>query len=304
MAAAFARQRLIVVPRSTRSVRSQSFPLERVLGTNWPAQISTFRPQSLRIPSRAGQSLLSSAQGVPWRTAASAAGPAAVRFNSSMPDTRLAPTPQTTDPASNEASSFPEAPDLSDFDISSIPEHIGYLKELGLNYGWGPSSIVQWVIEHIHIWTGVPWWAAIVGTGLVIRAALLKPMIDASDMQARTQNIKHLTKPMREKYMQASAQGDPIEAQLQRAKISELHREHGIQMFKSALPMLQIPFGFAMFRVVRGMTNLPVPAIMDESVLWLKDMTIADPLFLLPAITSLCIYQTMKVRSVHSHIFE
>lgn len=37
-------------------------------------------------------------------------------------------------------------------DASPIPEQIGYLKDLGLDYGWGPTSFVQWLIENIHVY--------------------------------------------------------------------------------------------------------------------------------------------------------
>jgi len=38
---------------------------------------------------------------------------------------------------------------LAEVDIASIPERIGYLKEVcGMDFGWGTTSIFQWVLEH------------------------------------------------------------------------------------------------------------------------------------------------------------
>ncbi|KAJ5689331.1 hypothetical protein N7462_003723 [Penicillium macrosclerotiorum] len=264
-AAVFARQRLNMASRSTRS-------------------ISTFRPQRFQTPGQKSQLTLNSSGIASWRSASTAVGPAAVRFNSTS-NTTPAPSPETNAPA-----------DVSDigFDISQIPEKIGYLKELGLDYGWGTSSMVQYAVEHLHMWTGLPWWASIVGVGLAIRVALLKSMIDASDNGARMHNSRPLLDPLRREMMVAQKNGETAKFQMKRLEMSKLHSDYGIKPWKSFVPMLQIPFGYGVFRVVRGMTSLPVPALLDESILWLNDLTVSDPLYILPAISGACMYLTFK----------
>lgn len=263
---------------------------QTTVGTKWIAQISTFRPQRLRIPSHGGRFSAASTGSASWRATAVAAGPAAVRFNSSSTHTTAAQTPGTTDPGA-----LTEAGDLADFDITTLPEKIGYLKELGLDYGWGPTSIMQYVIEHIHIWSDMPWWASIVGAGLLVRLILLKPMLDASDISAKMHNVKPITNPLRQEMMRAVKENNQVEIHRKRAAITQAHVDAGVQMWKTMVPMLQIPFGYGIFRLVRGMTSLPVPAIMSESLFWLNDMTISDPMFILPGLTSLFMYLTFKV---------
>lgn len=58
--------------------------------------------------------------------------------------------------------------------------------------------------------------------------------------------------------------------------------------------MLQIPLGFGMFRVIRGMASLPVPAMLNESIFWLNDLTVHDPYFILPAMTALFMFSSLK----------
>jgi YidC/Oxa1 family membrane protein insertase len=43
------------------------------------------------------------------------------------------------------------------------------------------------------------------------------------------------------------------------------------------------------------MASLPVPAMLDESVLWINDLTISDPYYMLPVVTSAFMYMTLKV---------
>lgn len=241
---------------------------------------------------RAQLTPLSSGQ-APWKASFPAVGLAAVRFNSSWSDPAATPAAETTTPGSPP----PAFDDLSTLDISAIPEHIGYLKQLGLDYGWGPASMMEWFIEHIHIWTGLPWWASIVTVGILIRAALLKPMLDASDNGARLHNVKHLTAPIRAEMMSSmKAGGNSFEVQMKKAEINKIHADHGIATYKSFVPMLQLPLAFGMFRVIRGMGSLPVPGLANESVLWITDLTVADPLYVLPALTSLFLYFSLKVR--------
>lgn len=190
---------------------------------------------------------------------------------------------------------LPDASDLSESDIAAIPEHIGYLKDLGLDFGWGPASMVEWMIEHLHITSGLPWWASIVGAGLIVRLALLQPMLAASDQGAKASNLKPQTEPIRQEMLRLAKEGNQTEMIRKRHEMTQLNKANGIKMWKNLIPMLQIPIGFGTFRVVRGMASLPVPAMLDETVLWIQDLTVADPFYILPAITAGFMYLTLRV---------
>ncbi|KAJ5836719.1 Membrane insertase OXA1/ALB3/YidC [Penicillium robsamsonii] len=256
-AAAFARQRMTVMSRSSRPM-------------------STLRSQSMRFTSQRGQLKSALSGSAPWRMTSAVVGPAAVRFNSTSSETTL---PEFAIDGSLKNS-------VNITDITTIPERIGYLKELGLDFGWGFTSTMQWLIEHTHIWTGLPWWASIVAVGLVTRVAMLKPVLGASENAARMTNAKSKSEPLRKRMIAASTSGNTSEAQLARAELQQINQEFGIKTWKSFLPMLQIPLGFGCFRVVRAMTSLPVPAMAMETAGWIKDLTIADPTYILPMIAA------------------
>lgn len=218
------------------------------------------------------------------------------RFNSTSSTASVASGTTASEGAADQAAQT-EAGDISGLslsDIDAIPEHTGYLKQLGLDYGWGPSSMIEWVIEHIHIWSGLPWWASIVGTGLLVRLALLYPMLGASDTAARMQNIKHIINPLRTKMLQTNTAGNMVEATRIRAEMSKLQSDHGIKPIKSFIPFLQVPLGFGCYRVVNGMTSLPVPGLAVEAAGWLKDLTVADPVFILPALSATFMHLTLR----------
>jgi YidC/Oxa1 family membrane protein insertase len=214
------------------------------------------------------------------------------RFNSTSSATDATASEHLSDAPTD--TGVADLSDLSAADLSSIPEHIGYLKDLGLDYGWGPSSIIQFFIEHIHMWGGLPWWASIVGTGLLLRLALLYPTLGAVDTSTKMLNIKPVTEPLRQQMIMRGKDGNQVEMLKLRAEIQKLHQEQGIVAWKSFIPMLQIPFGFGCYRVVKGMAALPVPGLTMESVAWLKDLTVADPYFILPAASSLFMYLSIR----------
>ncbi|RAH73733.1 membrane insertase OXA1 [Aspergillus aculeatinus CBS 121060] len=264
-----ARQRSLAFSRSSRSM-------------------SSFRSQASRNALRYGASSRPMAKSSSLRSASAIPAISAARFNSTTAAPADAPTVVPT-PEVVEA-----VPDLVEIDITTIPEKIGYLKELGLDYGWGFSSTIEWIIEHVHIYSGLPWWASIIGTGLLVRLAMVKPTLEAANATTKLNNIKHLTTPIRAKQMAASRESNMLEMNKARADMQELHTKHGIQPWKAMIPMIQIPLGFGCYRVIKGMTSLPVPALTSEHVGWLQDLTIADPLYILPAVSSFFLYFSLK----------
>ncbi|KAK1144317.1 hypothetical protein N8T08_005469 [Aspergillus melleus] len=261
---AIARQRLATFSRSSRSM-------------------SSFRPQTSGFAARYGKLNQSLAGQRSWRPASAIPTISSARFNSSSSASNTAATENASDLS-----------DLSVDKINSIPEKIGYLKDVGLDYGWGPSSLMEYVIEHFHVWTGLPWWASIIGTGLLVRLALLKPMLGAADTSTRLNNIKPVLNPIRTQMTQAMREGNTTRAQELKMEMSRIQELHGVKAYKSFIPLLQIPLGFGMYRVVKGMTSLPVPELLHESVGWIQDLTVADPFYILPACSGLFLYLALK----------
>ena len=178
-----------------------------------------------------------------------------------------------------------------------VYEHLGFLKEMGLDYGWGPTAFMETLLEHVHIYLGTPWWASIGITMLIIRALLLKLYIDASDSNARRQLLKPLEAPITARINAARAGRDQKAMQAAWAERRLLFKSAGIAWWKSLAPFLQLPIGFGTFRLMRGMAWLPVPGFDTGGLLWMPDLTQSDPYFILPIATAAAYYFTFKVRS-------
>ncbi|KAL1841911.1 hypothetical protein VTJ49DRAFT_6433 [Mycothermus thermophilus] len=215
---------------------------------------------------------------------------------------RNASTQSTAPPAASaDPSPLPDVSatplELSGSDLLNIPEQIGFLKALGLDFGWGPTSLMQTVLESIYVYTGLPWWASIAAVALAVRLVLIKPQINASENALRYQKLskdpRYIAAMEEMKYNMIA--GNHLAAAQSRAKVQMMNKEGGYSMMKGFIPLLQLPLGIGMFRLVKGMSALPVPSLETGGMLWFTDLTIADPYFILPVATGIMMSIGMRI---------
>lgn len=222
----------------------------------------------------------------------------ALRFASTAPIASTDPTssgPTESVAVPTDDFNTPSVEDIT-ADLPPVPETLGYLKDLGLDFGWGPTAFVEYLLEHVHIYTATPWWASILLTALAVRLALLKPYIDASDTSTRVVTMTELAKPIKARLDAAKSCRDQVAVMQAAQEMKALYQQAGIKLWKTTVPLLQVPIGYGTFRLLRRMAELPVPGLEDGGFLWLKDLTISDPYYLLPALTGWAIHLTFKVR--------
>ncbi|KAG6188042.1 hypothetical protein E4U36_007276 [Claviceps purpurea] len=218
-----------------------------------------------------------------------------------IPDDILPPPPVE----SFASSSMPEADLSSISDLSTeqsilnMSEQIGYLKALGLDYGWGPTSVMQWTLEHVHIYTGLTWGLSMAATAVLLRVLFFYPQVRAMHFSAKMQEMRKdpraeeaknlITESIRTRDMEKRQRGQLIN--------SLLKDEYGISSWGIFWSLGQIPFTYGLFRIVTGMTHIPVPALENAGFLWFTDLTVADPYYLLPALSTAFMIATLSISS-------
>ena len=169
--------------------------------------------------------------------------------------------------------------------MTSIPERIGFLKEIGLDYGYGPTSIIQWTLEHIHITGGLPWWAAIAATAILMRAVTFPLYLKSTDQVARQSALAPITKPITERMQLAQKENDQTGVMNAWKELNAVRKRAGLSYMAQFTPMLvQSILGFCSFKLMRAMAGLPVPGLQNGGFGWVTDLTITDGYLLLPAI--------------------
>ena len=184
-------------------------------------------------------------------------------------------------------------------DILAMPEDIGYLHAMGLEYGIGPTSIMQWALEHVHVWSGLGWGASIMVTAVVLRVLMFYPQVQSLRFNAVMQKLRK--DPRSQEAMKLVQQGLQERDMEMRQRGQYLNKMLKEQYGASNLGMLwsfgQIPFTFGLFRIVSGMTHIPVPALETAGFLWFEDLTATDPYFILPAVGTALMIGALAVRS-------
>ena len=181
--------------------------------------------------------------------------------------------------------------------IVQVEPHIGYLKELGLDFGWGPTAVMETFYEYVHVLSGTPWWGSILMTCALYRVLVLAaPQIMQSDMMARSQAMMTVMQPAQNKMREAMASGDQFALLAAQREMSMMKSAAGVKMWKTLFgPVVQGVLGFGTFRFMRSMAELPVPGLDVGGFLWVKDLTIPDPFFILPITLSTVMYFLIKV---------
>jgi YidC/Oxa1 family membrane protein insertase len=182
-----------------------------------------------------------------------------------------------------------------------VPEQIGFLKYLGLDYGWGPTAGMEWLLEHIHVLAGTPWWGSIILTTIFVRAVLFKAYMNASDNAAKLATIKPLTLPLTKEMQAAQMNGNTEKVMQLRTELQLINKRAGISIIRSFIPMLQVFTGYGMFVLLRGMSRLPVPGLETGGILWFHNLTIADPYLIMPIATAGVLHWVLRVRSDFFH---
>lgn len=176
--------------------------------------------------------------------------------------------------------------DLNTMSVLDIPEQIGYLKALGLDFGWDPAtSLCEWLVEHVYVYSGMPWWATIATVAFAWRAILFVPTLNGSKHSALLQQV---TKSPA--FIQAKAEfdeatwktGDRVAQMRAREKMSALKKQSGASAMRAMIALWTIPFSFGMFRLLRAMAAIPVPSLETGGFAWFTDLTVPDPYYILP----------------------
>lgn len=173
-------------------------------------------------------------------------------------------------------------------EILARPEGLGYLSSLGLDYGWGFTSTMQWVLEHVHFYTGMGWAGAIMTTAVLIRVAMFYPQVQSTKF---TMDMKRMQEDPRHKEVMANIQKairsqDRVAQQQAQLLNNILRREYDVPFSKMIWSFVPIPFSIGFFRILNGMTSIPVPSLETSGYLWFTDLTVADPYMILPCVAT------------------
>lgn len=154
-----------------------------------------------------------------------------------------------------------------------------------IEYGWFTfiSKPLFKVLEWFHGLVGNWGWAIVLVT-LLIKLILFPLSYKGMMSMQRLKDLAPKMKEIKEKYGK-----DP---QKMNAKMMELYKKHGANPMGGCLPLLlQIPIFFAIYRVLLNAVELQGA----EWMLWITDLSLKDPLFILPLLMGASMWYQQKI---------
>ncbi|KAF1967265.1 hypothetical protein BU23DRAFT_516560 [Bimuria novae-zelandiae CBS 107.79] len=179
----------------------------------------------------------------------------------------------------------------------SVPiSYWGNLKDLGMDYGWGPSAFFESILELVYVNGELGWAASIVASGIILRVGLFFTFQRmGSDANAKMVAMKPLLQPLQDQMEDAKRQGDDDRVQMLKMKQQGIMKDVGADLFKTfGTGVAQAVFGYGAWRTLRGISSLPAPGLSTDGWAWFTDLTVADPYYILPLATGGILYMTLK----------
>lgn len=219
-----------------------------------------------------------------------------VRFNSSKTTTTETVSETVTDKVSeikNTLTSFAEGSEAASKPITDLTsDQLGYLDSIGLAHGYGPTALLERLLEFTHVYTGLPWWGTIIATTLAVRFVMFPLYVKASINGAKMAKVK----PELDQIMQELKQAENPQEQVQAAhKRKALMKEHDIHMVHQMFPILQLPLAYGFFQSLRKMANFPVEGFSTQGYGWFEDLTQVDPYLGLQVITAAVVVTMVRL---------
>lgn len=211
-----------------------------------------------------------------------------IRYKSSISTTTTTDSANAASEIQNQLPSFDEttADVISQVGqtIGDASNQIGYLSSIGMAKSWWwPPDLIQNVLEQIHVYAGLPWWATICITTALARVLIFPLYVKYSDTLGRTSRVKPEMDKVNAELMACS---DTTKAQQIAMKRRKLLSENGIKNRYLIVPVVQIPIALSFFTSIREMCLYPVDGFSTQGVAWFPDLTLADPYLGLQCLTA------------------
>jgi len=174
----------------------------------------------------------------------------------------------------------------------SVPTINGAAQDLRtmVNFGWftliaRPLFVwLRWMNQYVHNWG----WSIVLQT-IVITIALLPLRFYQLKSALKMQRVQPQMKAIQEKYKKYSMR-DPRKQEMNK-EIADLYKREKVNPASGCLPLLiQMPFFIAYYKVLSTAIDLR-----QAHWLWIRDLSAADPYFILTALVVVSFWVTQKM---------
>jgi YidC/Oxa1 family membrane protein insertase len=187
-----------------------------------------------------------------------------------------------------------DKPEARTFTIYAGPKSFNLLQAYGkglehmVDYGWFGilAKPMFWLMEQFYRITK-NYGLAIILLTIVVRVILFYPSLKSATAMEEMKALQPQMNALREKFKK-----DP---QKLNQEIMRLYKEHKVNPLGGCLPMLlQLPFFVALYNVLSVSIELRQASFIP---IWIKDLSVHDPFYILPVLMGVSMVYTMKMTS-------
>lgn len=172
----------------------------------------------------------------------------------------------------------------------------GELTELGLNHWVTPPGWITNLLEFVGTTTGLPWWGTITITTVALRLLIAPISIAGQKNAIRLGNIQPEMKRNMDDIKHYKAAGDQMQMQKAVMATQKLLRDNNANPIKSLVPILfQFPLMFSYFLALERIAKSGSESFAHGGPFWTTDLTVPDPTWILPAISTLATFAVAEV---------
>ncbi|KAF6351998.1 OXA1L mitochondrial inner membrane protein [Rhinolophus ferrumequinum] len=167
--------------------------------------------------------------------------------------------------------------------------------DLGLG-SYTPVGLIQNLLEFMHVNLGLPWWGAIAACTVFARCLVFPLIVKGQREAAKIHNHMPEIQKFSTRIREAKLAGDHVEFYRASSEMTFYQKKHDIKLLRPLiLPLTQAPIFISFFIALREMASLPVPSLQTGGLWWFQDLTLSDPLYVLPLVVTATMWGVLEL---------
>ncbi|OWM70387.1 mitochondrial inner membrane protein OXA1-like [Punica granatum] len=155
-----------------------------------------------------------------------------------------------------------------------------------------PVAALQHLIDGVHSFTGLNWWASIAMTTILIRGATVPLLINQLKSTSKLSMMRPHLEELNQKFKESAMDPDAVAKHKQR--VMALFKDFGVSPLTPLKGLfIQSPIFISFFLAINNMAE-KVPSFQTGGTLWFIDLTTPDSFYILPILTSLTFWITVE----------
>lgn len=160
--------------------------------------------------------------------------------------------------------------------------------------GYSPVSLVLTALDMIHLSTGAPWWATVFCSAVAMRLALTPLTAMSARATAKLALLKPDLERIQGELKAATTTKHKTAIQLEMAELMKRNGAHPLKPLMAGFA--QAPFMITFFMALRRIGET-FPDVAQGGILWFHDLSVPDPLYILPIASALTMLATIELSS-------